>query len=125
MLGIHHAGAAVTEQRCTPVTLVVNFVEGHPVFDFMLVAFEYHFRETYKEINHFTVGPATVLLHQMQRHFKVGEGYHRFDVVFQQFIEHIIVELQPFFVWLSFITFWKNTRPGDGSPKTFEAHFGK
>ncbi len=86
MFGIHHAGAAVTEQRCTPVTLVVNFVEGHPVFDFVLIAFEYHFRETDKEINHFTVGPATILLHQMQRHFKVGEGDHRFDVVFQQFV---------------------------------------
>ena len=92
MLGVDHARTAVTEQRRAPVTLVVDFVEGHPVFDLMLVALENNLRETHKEINHFAVGPAAVFLHQMQRHLEVGEGDNRFDVVFQQLIEHVVVE---------------------------------
>ena len=42
MPGINHAGAAVAKQWRTPVTLVVDFVEGHPVFDLALVALEDH-----------------------------------------------------------------------------------
>lgn len=125
MFGIYYVGVVVIEQRCTLVTLVVNFVEGYLVFDFVFIAFKYYFRETYKEINYFTVGLVIVLLYQMQRYFKVGEGDYRFDVVFQQFIEYIIVEFQFFFVWLSFIVFWKNARLGNGCTKIFEVYFGK
>ena len=65
MLGIHHAGAAIAKQRCTPVTLVVDLIEGHPVFDLVLVALKDHFSKTDKEIDDFTIGPATVLLNQV------------------------------------------------------------
>jgi hypothetical protein len=61
----------------------------------------------------------------VQRHFEVGEGDHRFDVVFQQLIEHVVVELQPFFVWLRFVTFREDARPGDRGAETLEAHLGK
>ena len=125
MFRIDHARAAVAEERGAPVTLVVDFVEGHPVFDLVFVALEDHFREAYKEIDHFTVGPAAVLLHQVQRHFEVGEGDHRFDVVFQQLIEHVVVKLQPFFVWLRFVTVREDTRPGNRGAETLEAHLGK
>ena len=91
----------------------------------MLVALKNHFREAYKEIDHFTVGPAAVLLHQVQRHFEVGEGEHRLDVVFQQLIEHVVIELQPFLVWLRFVTFREDARPGNRGAETFEAHLGK
>ncbi len=65
MLGIHHAGTAVAKQRRAPVSLVVNFVEGHPVFDLMFVAFKHDFSKTDKEINDLTIGPAAVVLYQM------------------------------------------------------------
>ena len=125
VLGIDHARAAVAEQRRTPVALVVDFVEGHPVFDLIFVALKYHFREAHKEIDHFTVGPSAIFLNEVQRHFKVGEGDHRLDVVLQQFIEHVVVKLQPLFVWLSFVAFREDARPGDGGTETFEAHLGK
>ena len=61
----------------------------------------------------------------MQRHFEVGEGDHRFDVVFQQLVEHIVVELQPLFVWLRFVTFREDARPGDRGAEALETHLGK
>ena len=125
MFGVDHAGAAVAEQRRAPVALVVNFIEGHPVFDLALVAFKHHFRETHKEINNFTVSPAAVLLHQVQRHFKVGEGNHRLNVVFEQLIEHIVVEFQPFFVGLAFIAVREDTGPRNRRAEAFEAHLGE
>ena len=93
MLGIHHAGAAIAKQRRAPVTLVVDLIEGHPVFDLVLIALKNDFSKTDKEIDDFTIGPATVLLNQVQRHFKVGKGDDWFNVVLQQFIEHVVVEL--------------------------------
>ena len=59
----------------------------------------------------------------MQRHFKVGEGDNRFDMVFQQFIEHVVVELQPFFVRLRFIAVREDPRPGDRGAEALETHF--
>ena len=125
VVGIDHAGTAVAEQRGAPVALVVDLVEGHPVFHFVLIALEDHFGEAHKEIDHFAVGPATVLLHQMQRHFEVGEGNHWLDVVLQQLIEHVVIELQPLFVWLSFITLREDTGPGDGGTEALESHLSK
>lgn len=125
MFGIYYVGAVVIEQWCMLVMLVVNFVEGYLVFDFVFIVFKYYFCEMYKEINYFMVGLVIVLLYQMQRYFKVGEGDYWFDVVFQQFIEYIIVEFQFFFVWLSFIVFWKNVCLGNGCMKIFEVYFGK
>ena len=125
MLGIDHAGAAVAKQRRAPVTLVVDLVKGHPVFHFVLIALEDHFGEAHKEIDHFAVGPAAVLLNQMQRHLKVGEGNNRFDVVLQQFIEHVIVEFQPFFIRLAFVAQREDARPGDRGAEALEAHLGE
>ena len=125
MLGIDHAGTAVAEQRRAPVALVIDLVKGHPVFHFVLIALEDHFGEAYKEIDHFAVGPAAVLLYQMQRHFKVGKGDHRLDVVLQQFIEHVIVEFQPFFIRLSFVALREDAGPGNRGAEALEAHLGE
>ncbi|MNC11061.1 hypothetical protein D3C75_587470 [compost metagenome] len=125
MLGVNHARAAVTEQRRTPVALVIDLVKGHPVLHFALVAFKHHFGKTNKEIDNFTVSPATVFGHQVVRHFEVGKGNDRLDVVFQQFVEHVVVEFQTFFIRLLLIPFWEDTRPGNRGAEAFEAHFGK
>ena len=125
MLGIDHPGAAVAEQRRAPVALVVDLVEGHPVFHFVLIALENHFGKAHKEIDHFAVGPAAVLLHQVQGHLEVGEGDHRLDVVFQQLVEHVVVELQSLFIRLGFVTLREDAGPGDGGAEAFEAHLGE
>ena len=61
----------------------------------------------------------------MQRHLKVGEGNNRFDVVLQQFIEHVIVEFQPFFIRLAFVAQREDARPGDRGAEALEAHLGE
>ncbi|CAH0322832.1 hypothetical protein SRABI106_04440 [Rahnella aquatilis] len=100
LLGKYHAGAAITEQRIFPVTLVIDLVEGHPVFHFAFVTLHHHLAETHKEIDDLTVFPAAVFLHQMPRHFEVGEGDYRLNIVFEQLIKHIVIKLQTGFVWL-------------------------
>ncbi|MOA46787.1 hypothetical protein D3C78_1693430 [compost metagenome] len=55
----------------------------------------------------------------------MGEGDDRFDVVLQQFIEHVVVKLQAFFIGLGFVAFRKDTRPGDRGSEAFEAHLSK
>ena len=91
----------------------------------MLIAFKHHFGKTNKEINDLAVSPAAVLLNQVQRHFKVRKGNDRFDIVLEQFIKHVVVEFQPFFIWLCFVTLWEDSGPGDGRAEAFKAHFGK
>ena len=125
MLGIDHPGAAVAEQRRAPVTLVIDLVKGHPVFHFVLIALKDNFGEAHKEIDHFAVGPTAVLLYQMQRHFKVGKGDHWLDVVLQQFIKHVIVEFQPFFIWLGFVALREDAGPGNRGAEAFETHLGE
>ena len=53
MVGKYHAGTAVAEQRIVRCTLVVDLVEGHPVFHFVLIAAQDHLAETHKEVDHF------------------------------------------------------------------------
>ncbi|MNI82470.1 hypothetical protein D3C73_1391890 [compost metagenome] len=79
----------------------------------MLITAQYHFTETHEEIDHLTVFPAAILFDQMIGHFKVGQGDHRLDIVFEQLIKQIVIELQTGFVRLQFVTLGENTRPGD------------
>ncbi len=55
----------------------------------------------------------------------MGEGDHRFDVVFQQLVEHVVVELQPLFIRLGFVTLREDAGPGDRGAEAFEAHLGE
>ncbi|CCJ89732.1 hypothetical protein BN132_1660 [Cronobacter turicensis 564] len=125
VLGVDDAGTAVAKQRRAPVALVIDLIKGHPVFDLIFVALEHHLGEADKEIHHFAVRPAAILLHQMQRHFKVREGNYRLNVVFQQLIKHIVIELEPRFIGLRLIAVGENSRPGDRRAETLKAHFGE
>ncbi len=87
----------------------------------MLIALEDHFGKAHKEIDHFAVGPAAILLHQVQGHLEVGESDHRLDVVFQQLVEHVVVELQSLFIRLGFVTLREDAGPGDRGAEAFEA----
>ena len=53
------------------VGLIVDFIEGHPVFDLVLIALEDDFCKADEEINNLAVLPTTILGYQMIRHFKV------------------------------------------------------
>ncbi len=61
--------------------MVVDFVEGHPVLDLVLVAFEADFSEADKEVDCLAVGKAAVVLGQVEWHFKVAQGNNRFDAI--------------------------------------------
>ncbi len=73
MLGIHHAGAAVTEQRARQLRWLLISLK---VIQYLTLCYSVQIplpRNVQR--NQPLYGcPATVLLHQMQRHFKVGEG---------------------------------------------------
>ena len=107
------------------IFLVVDLVEGHPVFHFVFIATHHGVGIMNKEINHFTVSPATVFFHQMIWHFKMRQRDYGFDTIFQQFIEQIIIELQTSFIRFGFVTIRENTRPGNRSTEAFKTHFGE
>ncbi len=61
----------------------------------------------------------------MVRHFEVGQGDHRLDAVFQQFVEQVVVKLQAGFVRRRFVAVREDARPGDRGAEAFEAHLGE
>lgn len=61
----------------------------------------------------------------MVRHFEVGQGDHRLDAVFQQFVEQIVVKLQAGLVRRRFVAVREDARPGDRGAEAFEAHLGE
>ena len=107
------------------ISLVVDFIESHPVFDFILITLKNNFCKAYKEVNHFTVFPATILSYQMIRHFKVRQSDNRLNTILEAFVKKVIIKLQTSFIRLYFISFRENPRPGNRSPETLEAHLCK
>lgn len=65
MFGIYYVGIVVVKQWCVLVLLIVDFIEGYLVFDFMFVVFKYDFSKMDKEINDFMIGLVVVVLYQM------------------------------------------------------------
>eukprot|EP00906_Rhabdomonas_costata_P013624 RCo019551 len=78
-----------------------------------------------KEINDPAISPAAIFFYQMVRHFKMGEGNDRFNIIFQQLIKECIIKFQTFFIRFLFITIWKYACPGDRGAETFKTHFGE
>ncbi len=72
MLGIHHAGAAVTESGARQLRWLLISLK---VIQYLTYAYSVQIPllRNGQRNQPLSVGPATVLLHQMQRHFKVGE----------------------------------------------------
>ena len=82
------------------IGLVVDLIEGHPVFHFVLIAGKYHFREAHEEIDQLTVTPAAIFRDQMVRHFKMRQRNHRLNTVLQAFIKQGVIKLQTRFIRL-------------------------
>ena len=107
------------------ISLIIDFIESHPVFDFILVALKNDFRKAYKEVNHLTVFPTTILGYQMIGHFKVRQSDNRLNTILKAFIKKVVIKLQAGFIRLYFISFRENPSPGNRSPETLEAHLRK
>ena len=107
------------------ISLVIDFIESHPVFDFILITLKNNFCKADKEVNHLTIFPTSVLSYQMIRHFKVRQSYNRLNTILEAFIKKVVIKLQAGFVRFHFIPFGENPRPGNGSPETLEAHLCK
>ncbi len=67
----NHAGIGPSVNVVLIVHLVVDLIEGHPVFHFIFIPFEADLCKPHKEINDPAVHPAAVRLRQMQRHLEM------------------------------------------------------
>ncbi len=122
VLGIPHTGTGPAKDISGCVALVVDLIEGHPVFHFISIPPHDRLCEPDKETDDPPVHPAAVLLRQMVGHLKVGERDDRFNAISQQFIKELVIEPQAGLVGRFFITVREDTGPGDGCAETFEAH---
>ena len=73
--------------------MFIDFIENHPVFDFILITLKNNFCKAYKEVNHLTVFPATILSYQMIRHFKVRQSDNRLNTILEAFIKKVVIKL--------------------------------
>ena len=97
---VNDAGVGEGSKGRIHITLIVDFVEGHPVLDLVLVALKADDSKADKHIHQFAIAPAAILLDQMIGHFKVGQCHHRLNAVFQKFVKEVIIELQAFLIGL-------------------------
>ena len=119
---VQKAGIGKGQKRALRVALIIDFVEGHPVLNLVLVTLKAYLGKAHKELNHPAVAPAAVLVGQVQRNLEMGQGYHRLHAIFMHLVKEVIVELQAFLIWLSLIPLWENPRPGNAGTEALEAH---
>ncbi|MOA01915.1 hypothetical protein D3C78_1213420 [compost metagenome] len=110
---ILQTGVGKRREIFVEICLIVDLVERHPVFHFVLVAFKRHRCETHKEIDQLAITPSAVFRDQMIGHLKVRKGNHRLNAVFPAFVEQIVIELQTGFIGFQFITIWEEACPGN------------
>ena len=70
------AGIGPAENIDSRIGLIVDLVEGHPIFDLILVALHDTQRVAHKEVHQFAVDPAAVFLCQVIRHFEMAQRDH-------------------------------------------------
>ena len=124
IIALFQDDAAVLQQvmRRLVVGLVVDFIERHPVGDFVLVAGEAGFREFLEEGDAFPVAETAVLLDQMPRHFEMRQRDDRLDAVLAPFIKQAVLESQSLPRSAIFIAVREDVRPGDRRAEALEAH---
>ena len=115
------AGIGPAENIDGRVGLVVDLIEGHPVFDLILVTLHDAKSIAYEEIHQFAVGPAAVLLCQIVGHLEVAECDDRLDAVLQELVKQIVIELQTLFIGLCLIALRENAAPGNRCAEALKA----
>ena len=56
---------------------------------------------------------------------KVGNGHQGLNAILVALLKEVFIKLETRFVWLQFIPFWEDPRPGNGQAIGFKAHFPK
>ena len=107
------------------VCLIVDLIECHPIFDFILIALEADCRKFYEHVDRFSVQESVVFLYKCPRQLKMAECDQRLYIILAKFIEQVIIELESFFVRFSLIPSREDSGPGDRRTEGLEAHFGK
>ena len=54
------------------ITLIIDFIKRHPIFNFTFIPLHNCHCIVYKEINHLTIDPSAIFFCQMIRHLKVA-----------------------------------------------------
>jgi hypothetical protein len=103
----------------------VDLVEGQPVPHATAVPLEERAGVPLVEPDHAAVGPAAVLVGQVQRRLVVRDGDERLDSVFLELVEHPVVERQPGLVRLGLVAVREDAAPRDREPEHREAHLGE
>ena len=122
---VEHARVSKGGKFLLDIALVVDFVEGHPVLDLVLVAAETYLRETHEEVNQLAVAPAAVLRHQMIGQLEMRKRDHGLHAECMHRVKEVIVELQAGLVRLRLIAQRENTRPGDARAEALAPHIGE
>ena len=107
------------------IGLVVDLVEGHPVFDLIFISFHDTKRIADKEFHQLAVGPAAVLLGQVVGHLKVAQCDHRLNAILQELIKQVIVKLKARLIGLRLVALGENAAPGDGCAEALETQLRK
>lgn len=105
------------------VGLVVDFIERHPIGDFVFIAGEAGFGEFFEKANAFPIAETAIRFDEVPRHFEMRQRDDGLDAVLAAFVEQIVIERQSFLVRRLFIAVRENARPGNRCPETLEAHF--
>ena len=93
-LGVFYPGVSPAIDIRLSLGLVVDLVEGHPVFDLVLVPLHDGDGVADKEVNAPAVEPASVVLGKVVGHFKVAQGDNRLNAVLEQGVKEVVIEFQ-------------------------------
>ena len=120
-----NAGVGSHQEVVVEGTLVIDFVEGHPVLDLVLVALEADFSEADEEVDGLAVGKAAIILGQVEGHFEVAQGDYWLNAILVHFVKQVVVEFQACFAWLLVVAIREDSGPGNRSSEGLKAHPGQ
>ena len=100
----------------------IYFIERQPICDLILISVKNRLHIAHEMIDHFSSIPAVTGLDQAVRQFIMGNSNERFNAVFCQFIEYIVIKEKPRLVGFFFHPCRKNPRPVDRHAEDLKAH---
>ena len=112
------AGNAQMQNRFmrNQIDLVYIDPQLHPV----MIPVQNHLTVAFKTIDCFFLIPSPVFQDQIDRHFIMAHGDHRFHSVGKNLIDQVIVKSQPFLIGFSIVAIGENPRPVDRCAVRFQ-----
>ena len=86
----------------------VDLVADDPVLDSALEVFDQQQCIFDEEVDDFLIGKTAILSDQVKGDVVVAHRNDRFHAVFDDLIDHVVVELQAGLIWRFFIASWKD-----------------